>query len=167
MSGGSGREAPSGGAPVGLLCDLAPLERAVILHLRRWCSGGAAAAQAVAQFADRLGPQDGLRLARHLDRFLLHCLGRSRRPLRCHAVDCPCLGADESMLARQVALAAAGDSDAALRIALDYLPDAAAWQAVIFAEDLGLALHGLIQDREAWAALFRPSPFPPAPERTT
>lgn len=167
MSRGSGRGTPSGGAPVGLLCDLAPLERAVVLHLRRWCSGGAEAAWTVTQFAEGLGPQGGLRLARRMDRFLLHCLGRSQRPLLRHAIGCPCLGADESMLARQVALAAAGDSDAALRIALDYLPDTAAWQAVILSEDLGLALHGLIQDRDAWPAILRPSPFPPAPERTS
>lgn len=167
MSRASGPEAASGGRPVGLIRDLAPLERAVVLHLRRWCSGGAEAAGVMATFSARLGPREGARLAELLHQFLSHCLGESRRRLIRHAAGCPCLGADESMLARQVALAAAGDHDAALALALGYLSGDAARQAVALSEAFGLALDRLATPPADWAALLRLPPFPPAPERTS
>lgn len=152
----------SGAAPVGLLHDLPPLNRAVVAYLRHWCAGGAP--EVAAEFRARLGPADGARLTRQFDMFLQHCLGEAETPLLRHARGCPCVGVDESRLARQVALAAAGDRDTAGDLAARYLPDAAIARALFLSEELGLALHRLTEG--AALAALRP-PYPPASERTS
>lgn len=161
-----GHAPPPGAAPLGLLADLAPLERALVIALRRWCSGGATAAEFAAGLRRRLGPTEGGRAIDGLDGFLRHCLGQSRRRFVRHALDCPCFGADEAWLADLVALSAAGDRAGAAALAREVLPEEALDRAVDLAEDLGLALDRTIGP-SALEALLRHRPKPPATERTT
>lgn len=107
-----------------------------------------------------MGESEGARLTAALDMFLRHSLGFSRRPLLRHASCCPCLGADESVLARQVAFAAAGDRDEALMLALTYLPGFAAGEAIALSETLGLLLYRTIRRPADLRALLRLPPDP-------
>ena len=48
-----------GGAPVGLLSQLGPVEAGAVLYLRLWCSGSIFQAQAKDDFAKSLGIKNG------------------------------------------------------------------------------------------------------------
>ncbi len=108
---------PRGGAPVGHLGHLGPVEQATVLLLRAWCGGGDTLDQALAPFRAELGRDraDALRTA------LCHlcdlCCRHGRRPLMCHQATCACLGADESCFAHFIANATEGRREDALLMA--------------------------------------------------
>ncbi|HEU0222203.1 MAG TPA: hypothetical protein VFR34_08340 [Paracoccaceae bacterium] len=109
-----------GGAPVGLIADLGPLEREVVERLRAWDGDGAG------RPADRA-------FAGLLRLVAAHC----RRPLVRHAPGCPCLGGDEAAIALCVGHAARGERpDAGLIAAWLVRPEAAA-RVVTAAEEAG------------------------------
>lgn len=97
---------PRGGAPVGQLADLGPVEAGAVLCLRLWQA-------------------DGDSLAGTLDPAALATLGSitrlwqdfGRRPMMRHGAACRCLGADEAWFAQLIASAAAGDHEDATMIA--------------------------------------------------
>lgn len=116
----------AGGAAVGRLDDLPPLERMVVLCLRLWSAG-----------ADLRGGQTA---CEGLDELIGTVVRHARRPLLCHAPDCPCAGADEAVLARFVALAAEGAREDAVLIATLLVRADLALGLAALAEQVGLGL---------------------------
>ncbi len=106
-----------GGAAVGRLAELPPLERRVIRCVRLW-SGGSQGREALGEeLARRHGRRPAGTLPRALDELLETTVRYARRPLMGHALDCPCAGSDECVFARFVALAAEGAREEAVLIA--------------------------------------------------
>jgi hypothetical protein len=128
-----------GGAAVGRLAELPPLERQVVRCIRLW-SGGPQGKAALGEELARRHGQGAVGLARALDDLLETTVRYARRPLMGHALDCPCAGSDECVFARFVALAAEGArEEAVLMSALIVRADVALGLAAL-AESVGLSL---------------------------
>ena len=128
-----------GGATVGRLAELPPLERRVIRCVRLW-SGGAGGKEALREeLARRHGAAAG-NLCRSLEELLETTVGFARRPLMGHALDCPCAGSDECVFARFVALAAEGAREEAVLIAALLVRADVALGLTCLAESVGLGL---------------------------
>jgi hypothetical protein len=126
-----------GGAAVGQLAELPPLERRVIRCLRLWCAEPQAL---TTELAARRGAAAAEGIATDFGALMLTFVSHARRPMLRHDLDCPCAGADECVFARFVALAAEGArEDAVLMAALMVRPDMALPLATL-AEAIGLAL---------------------------
>jgi hypothetical protein len=104
-----------GPVPAGHISEVTPVSGMVIACLRQWNTGGAAGAFGLLR--ERLGERQATAsfcalqdLADTLDA----CM---RRPLRCHAPHCACVGADEAAFARFVEEAAFGAREDALMLA--------------------------------------------------
>ncbi|GGL70246.1 hypothetical protein [Wenxinia marina] len=111
-----------GSAPVGSYDDLDPLGRAAVSCLRALRRD--AALPAAGPLADLCGL----------------CARFGRRPLSAHAEECPCLGGDEACFARLVELAAAGEREEALMLAMLLVRADVAPLAVAMAEQAGLGV---------------------------
>lgn len=131
---------PAGGAPVGRLDALPPLEGLSVRALRRWCDGGPAAL--AEDLAESLGtPRASDRAAQAFDALCRHCLGGGRRPLMRHGGNCLCLGADEAAFALLVRTATEGEREDALMLALCMVRPDLAPALVQLAQQAGLALR--------------------------
>ena len=129
-----------GGAPVGSLSDLPPVEAGAVMFLRQWDAGDHARAQLKKDFDLALGEDRSDIIARTFDKLCELCAIHGRRPLVRHTTSCKCLGADEACFAHFVAAAAAGEhEDATLFAMLIVRPDMAPY-LVGLAETVGLAL---------------------------
>ena len=128
-----------GGAAVGRLAELPPLERRVIRCLRLWCAGpqGQGGPRARARPAPRAGGRPASRRA--LDDLLGTTARHARRPLMGHALDCPCAGGDECVFARFVALAAEGAREEAVLMAALMVRADIALGLTALAESVGLS----------------------------
>ncbi|MBL3569970.1 hypothetical protein BV509_03175 [Rhodovulum sulfidophilum] len=136
-----------GAAPVAHLCTLAPVERAAIRCLRGWRAGPAPRARIRRNLAQVFGPAAEMQ-EEILDLLMETALMQARRPLTFNALDHPEVTGDENTLAEMIAAAVGGERDDALVFALGLLGPHAAFQAVRLAEDLGLALLGLVRARQ-------------------
>ncbi|HKL64644.1 MAG TPA: hypothetical protein VJ886_00920 [Roseovarius sp.] len=144
----------SGELPVADMRGMQPLAALVIAALRGWNRGGAGAAL-VALRARMSEGQAAAAMAAMCD--LAGVLGTARRrPLACHAPDCPCVGADEAAFARFVQAAALGEREDALLLA-SLMVDARAIIALTdAAQRFGLHLHrATLRDRAALTAACR------------
>ncbi|WP_227267822.1 hypothetical protein [Roseobacter weihaiensis] len=129
-----------GGAPVGYITELGPVEAGAVLYLRLWCDGPGAQKQVWNDFATALGPRRGRKALKSFESLCDLCVRHGRRPLMRHHVSCKCLGADESCFANFVGYASDGDREDAFLIATTIVrPDVAAL-LVNFARDFGMAL---------------------------
>ena len=138
----------SGAAPVAHLPDLPGVQGLVIGCLRHWNRGGAAAALAALRArmpeARACAAFDALQdltetLATHI-----------RRPLRCHAPQCHCVGLDEAAFARFVEEAALGEREDALMLASLLVAPRGILPLADAAARLGLDLHrAVLLDRSA------------------
>ncbi|WP_373353670.1 hypothetical protein [Pseudoroseicyclus sp. CXY001] len=97
---------PRGAAPVGQLAELGTIETGAVLALRLWGDGAQGDLGLSGAGLDALGGAMTL-LARH-----------GRRRLMRHGTTCACLGGDEACFAQLVALAAAGEEEEALMLAM-------------------------------------------------
>ena len=132
-----------GGAPVGFLTELDNIEAASVVYLRLWSQGSDSKASVWSDFASRLGPDEGRRALKSFEELCRLCAQHGRRPLMRHAVNCKCLGADESCFANFVASAATGEhEDAMLMATLLVRPDIAPVLTGL-AASFGLALKGI------------------------
>lgn len=129
-----------GGAAVGLMTELAPVEAAAVLYLRLWCNGAAAQGQVRDDFVMLLGPDHGPAAVRSLEQLCDLCVRYGRRPLIRHHVACKCLGGDESCFANFIAAASEGEREDAMWIATMMVRADLAPCLVNLAESLGLAL---------------------------
>ncbi|SHI58441.1 hypothetical protein [Wenxinia saemankumensis] len=69
------------------------------------------------------------------------CARHGRRPLACHGAGCPCLGGDEACFARLIELAAGGEQEEALMLAMLLVRADLAPLAVALAQQAALALR--------------------------
>ncbi|MGZ9810521.1 hypothetical protein ACXN5S_08660 [Pseudoroseicyclus sp. H15] len=98
--------AQRGAAPVGHLAELGEVESSAIIALRLWCDGARGEIGLTDAGLEALG--DTMQLL----------LGHGRRKLMRHGAGCSCLGGDEACFAQLVALAACGEQDEALMLAM-------------------------------------------------
>lgn len=128
-----------GRASVGHVAELDGIEAASVIYLRLWCDGPEAQEQVWNDFASCLGPDQGRKALKSFGDLCALCSHHGRRPLMRHAVECKCLGADESCFANFIATAATGEREDALLFAtLLVRPDVAPLIASLAAE-VGLA----------------------------
>lgn len=130
-----------GGAPVGLVTEIGPIEAGAVLYLRLWCDGPDAQARIWSDFASSLGPILGREALEAFKRLCDVCVQHGRRPLMRHHVTCKCLGADESCFANFIGYAADGEHQDALFIAATIVRPDVAPVAVEYARQFGLALR--------------------------
>jgi len=134
-----------GGAAVGRLSDLTPLEASAVMYLRLWGNGIGGRADAASDFDIALGSDQGRVAALTLDRLCSVCAQYGRRPLVMHGLQCSCLGADENCFAQMIAAAAEGDREDAMMLAsLIVRPDFAP-SLVALSEDMGMVLRRIIR----------------------
>ncbi|WP_298933564.1 hypothetical protein [uncultured Ruegeria sp.] len=137
MSGSASR----GGAAVGRLSDLSPVEAGAVMYLRLWSEGKSGRADAASDFDIALGRDHGRAVMLTLDRLCSLCADHGRRPLVRHGLACACLGADENCFAQMIAAASEGArEDAMMMASLIVRPDFAPALASL-SEELGLALR--------------------------
>lgn len=130
-----------GGAPVGYVAELGPVEAGAVLYLRLWCDGPDAQMQVWQDFATALGPQTGRKALKSFETLCDLCARHGRRPLMRHHVSCKCLGADESCFANFIGYASEGEREDALLIAMNIVRPDIAPALVGVAQDFGLALR--------------------------
>jgi hypothetical protein len=106
-----------GGAPVGHLQGLTLIEAGAVLYLRLWCEGSDAQAQIKSDFPLGLGTEVGDNAFAGLARLNELIVQNGRRPLMRHALECRCIGADESFFATMIASAANNDYEDFLLLA--------------------------------------------------
>lgn len=135
-----------GGAPVGFVAELGPVEASAVLYLRLWCDGPDAQAQVWNDFATSLGPQRGRKALKAFENLCELCVRHGRRPLMRHRVNCKCLGADESCFANFVGYATDGEREDALLIATTIVRPDIAPMVVECAQQFGLALRHMVQN---------------------
>jgi len=130
-----------GGAPVGLLAELGPVEAGAVRCLRLWCDGSQSQASVWSEFARKLGPAEGKRVLKNFETLCQLCVRHGRRPLMRHHIRCKCLGADESCFANFVGYASEGAREDALMMAATIVRADMADALVGLAEDFGAALR--------------------------
>lgn len=130
-----------GGAPVGFVTELDPVEAGAVLYLRLWCDGPDAQTQVWNDFATALGPRNGRKALKSFETLCDLCARFGRRPLMRHHVSCKCLGADESCFATFVGYASDGEHDDALLIATTIVRPDMAPVLVGVAQEFGFALR--------------------------
>ncbi len=137
----SSRTKHRGGAPVGYINELDPIESSAVCYLRLWCEGFEAQRAIVRDLETAFGEETGRRVAGNFEELCKLCIHHGRRPLMRHGVQGKCLGADESCLANFIAYAADGARDDAMIIAMTIVsPDKAPFLACL-AENFGMALR--------------------------
>lgn len=140
---------PRGGAPVGFLTELTPVEVAAVLYLRLWSEGDAGRAQMQADFHLALGSDRGNRQQAAFCELCELCVAHGRRPLMRHHLACKCLGADESCFANFVASAAEGSREDAILIATLIVRADVAFGLVDLAQQVGLAFRRMVPAQKA------------------
>ncbi len=130
-----------GGAAVGRLADLDPIEAGAVMYLRLWGDGVQGRADAASDFELALGLEHGRAAMMTLDRLCSLCAHHGRRPLVRHGLGCSCLSADENCFAQMIAAASEGArEDAMMMASLIVRPDFAPSLASL-SEELGFALR--------------------------
>lgn len=115
-----------GGAAVGLLTDLPPLEAGAVRYFRYWFSGSEARADLRQAFSGTLAPDLADSAFDCFGQLCDFCVTHGRRPLVRHGMTCSCLGADENCFANLVAAATQGEvADAELLASLIVTPQKA------------------------------------------
>ncbi|MEI4234102.1 hypothetical protein [Roseovarius sp. D22-M7] len=129
----------TGPATVGHMAEMTGLKGMVITCLRQWNRGGAAAALAVLR--DRMGETRAAAAFEALQDVADSLDAHMRRPLRCHAPHCHCVGADEAAFARFVEESALGGREDALMLASLLVEARGILPLTEAAARLGLCLH--------------------------
>lgn len=129
----------SGQMPVGQMAEMQGLAGLAVACLRAWNEGGAIRAHAM--LCERMAPPMALATFESLQD-LTEVLGaQMRRPLRCHAPHCDCVGLDEAAFARFVEEAALGEREDALMLASLLVNARGILALTEAAARLGLCLH--------------------------
>ncbi|WP_298838220.1 hypothetical protein [uncultured Roseobacter sp.] len=130
-----------GGAPVGFVTELGPVEAGAVLYLRLWSEGPVSRKQVRNDFATALGADNGRKALRSFETLCDLCARHGRRPLMRHHVTCRCLGADESCFANFIGYASEGEREDALLIATTIVRPDMAPSLVGLAQEFGFALR--------------------------
>lgn len=134
------RRHPPGAAPVSRLSDLTPLEQRVVIYTRLWSDGRRGQAEVWRDLTERHGPAPARFATKNLETLLTEIVAHGRRPMQRHAPHCPCVGGDECVLARFVALAAEGAREDAILMATLMVRADLSFGLARVAEELGLTL---------------------------
>lgn len=129
-----------GGAPVGMVADLDPVEAGAVLYLRLWSDGPDGKARMWNEFATTLGVQPARAALCAFEDVCALIARQGRRAMMRHDVTCRCLGADESCFAHMVAAAVDNQREDALLLATLLVRPDAAPGLVSLASEFGLAL---------------------------
>ena len=136
----SHQPSPRGGATVGVLSELPPLEAGAVVYLRCWFDGPESRNQLRRDFYDLLGVDYANAALDKFAQLCQLCAQHGRRPLVRHGLSCTCLGADENCFANFIACATEGErEDAMLLATLLVRPDMAP-SLMGLATQFGLAL---------------------------
>ncbi|MEM7073736.1 MAG: hypothetical protein AAGA28_08970 [Pseudomonadota bacterium] len=148
-----------GGAPVGYVAELEPVEAGAVLYLRLWSDGGYAQNQMEEEFMAALGVHQGRQAVKSFDSLCALCAQHGRRPLMRHHLNCKCLGADESCFANFIGYASECEREDALLIAMTLVTPHVAPVLLGLAEDFGLALRRMVtRERGPADRMDKPSP---------
>ena len=129
-----------GGTPVGLMAELDRIGAASVIYLRMWYAGPLSKADVWNDFASILGLDHGRRTLKAFENLCSLCLQHGRRPLVRHAINCKCIGSDESCFANFITTAANGEREDAMLIATLLVRTDIAPLITSLAIDFGLAL---------------------------
>ncbi|WP_297772197.1 hypothetical protein [uncultured Roseovarius sp.] len=129
----------SGQMPVGHMAEMDGISAMAVACLRAWNQGGAMRAHAM--LCERMTEPMATASFEALHD-VTEVLGSNvRRPLRCHAPQCDCVGLDEAAFARFVEEAALGEREDALMLASLLVAPRGILPLADAAGRLGLALH--------------------------
>lgn len=148
----------TGSTTVGDMTGVTHVADMVITCLRQWNRNGAAAAFALLR--DRMGAAQAGASVRALQDLADILEAHMRRPLRCHAPHCSCVGTDEAAIARFVEEAAFGARDDALMLASLLVDCRGILPLTDAAARFGLCVH-----RAALCAAVRTMPEPTSQTR--
>lgn len=129
-----------GGAPVGHIAELGPVEAGAIFYLRLWSDGPEAKSQVWNDFATALGAEKGRKALTAFETLSALCARYGRRPLMRHGLECKCVGADESCFANFIGYASEGAREDAMLMAINLVRPDMAPVLVGLAEEFGFAL---------------------------
>ena len=129
-----------GGTPVGLMAELDRIGAASVIYLRMWYTGPLSKTDVWNDFASILGLDHGRRTLKAFENLCSLCLQHGRRPLVRHAINCKCIGSDESCFAHLITTAANGEREDAILIATLLVRTDIAPLITSLATDFGLAL---------------------------
>lgn len=135
-----GPPAPEGARPVGRMNDASPIAQTVIWSIRAWLEDGEGPDSVRGALCDALGDRDGASAALLLEGYFLALARHHARPLERHALNCPCIGADEALLARVVEYAALNHLAAATAEAAAFIRPSGVAALLAAAAPLGRAL---------------------------
>ncbi|MEM7506745.1 MAG: hypothetical protein AAF415_08355 [Pseudomonadota bacterium] len=124
-----------------VLRDLGRLDRLFVLTLRNWLDGTDGQVKVWNGLATQLGAERARRILRAFEAFLDAIAVGQKRCISRHATCCPCLGADEALLADLVRDAAEGDAGSAATRAAGIVIDTHLLEVLRNAETLGLLLR--------------------------
>jgi len=144
-------------AAVGHLHDLTPIEASAVLYLRLWCEGPDAQAKINGDFRIGLGVEQSNDAYAALSRLTQLIVQNGRRPLMRHALECRCIGADESCFATMIASAAEKDHEDAMLLASIMVNAQVASVAAYLAFQVASALKSMTRSCDAMMA---PAPQP-------
>ncbi len=142
------RHHPPGAAPVSRLSDLTPLEQRVVIYTRLWSDGRLGQAEVWRDLIERRGLAPARFATETLETLLRQIVTHGRRPLQRHAPHCPCVGGDECILARFVALAAEGAREDAILMATLMVRADISFSLAHVAEEFGLAIRCALDEDE-------------------
>ncbi|MEM0977458.1 MAG: hypothetical protein AAGJ34_07980 [Pseudomonadota bacterium] len=132
-----------GGAPVGYISELGPIEAGAIVYFRLWFEAPACRGQILRDFQTALGKVGGAKALTALTSICDLCIRHGRRPIMRHGVQCKCIGGDEACFANFIAYASEGELDDALLMASSFVAPSKAPDLVEVAEEFGCALRGM------------------------
>jgi len=99
---------PRGGAPVGVLSELDPIESTAVRHLRQWFASPESRLEMRDDVSCLLSPEMTDVALETFGLICMFCVQHSQRPLVHHSLKCTCLGADESCFSKMIGAAADG-----------------------------------------------------------
>jgi hypothetical protein len=137
----------NGQMPVGNMAEMNGVAAMVVACLRAWNQGGALRAHAM--LCEQMAESTALAAFETLQDLTDVLSSTMRRPLRCHAPGCSCVGLDEAAFARFVEEAALGEREDALMLASVLVQARGILPVTEAASRLGLCLHRATLGRQA------------------
>ncbi len=145
-----------GGAPVGVLSELPPVELAAIFYLRHWFSGNQE--QVWRDFSKTFSRADAAVAMASFEDLMRAVQNNTRRPLMRHSPECECFGGDECAFAQFVAAATSGDEHDAMTFALHLFDGVQAKCALGAAAMCGHAFISMVACSKRSTTPTHPSP---------
>ena len=137
-----------GGAPVGYLDEISPVEAASVVYLRLWADGSFGRDRVWADFEPIVGHEETMKALQTFGQLCSLCVNYGRRPLARHGINCRCLGGDEACFATFMSYVCEGEREDAFLMAANMVRPKIASNLVTLAEDFGAVLKKVIGDND-------------------